>query len=123
MTGRYGSDQLSLALLILGMVASLLANAASSFLLTVLSYIIFAAIILRVLSKDTVKRRAENERFMQWWSPIGKKMTAYFNSAKDLKRYKFFKCPGCGQKIRAPRGRGKILITCQKCKTKFEAKT
>ena len=33
--------------------------------------------------------------------------------------YRFFKCPQCRQIVRVPKGRGKICITCPKCKTEF----
>ena len=35
------------------------------------------------------------------------------------KMYAIFKCPNCKQKLRAPRGRGKIQVTCSKCRTQF----
>ena len=37
--------------------------------------------------------------------------------------YRFFKCPQCKQTVRVPKGRGKICITCPKCKTEFIKKS
>ena len=34
-----------------------------------------------------------------------------------------FVCPTCKQKLRVPRGKGKISITCPKCATSFIKKT
>ena len=34
-----------------------------------------------------------------------------------------FRCPKCHQKVRVPRGKGKIQITCPKCGEKFIKKT
>lgn len=42
---------------------------------------------------------------------------------KDRKNYKYFQCPSCHQKIRVPKGRGKIRIHCPKCGHDFEKKT
>ena len=39
------------------------------------------------------------------------------------KTHRYFKCPGCGQTVRVPRGRGKIQITCPKCRREFIKKT
>ncbi len=36
---------------------------------------------------------------------------------------KVYKCPKCKQALRVPRGKGKILITCQSCGHKFQKKT
>ena len=42
---------------------------------------------------------------------------------EQRKIYRIFYCPTCKQKIRAPKGKGKIQITCPKCKTEFIRRT
>ena len=39
------------------------------------------------------------------------------------RRNRYFLCPRCRQTVRVPRGKGRILITCPKCKEKFQRKT
>lgn len=43
--------------------------------------------------------------------------------AKEARTYKIFKCPGCKQKIRIPRHKGNIEITCPKCKNSFRGRS
>ena len=43
--------------------------------------------------------------------------------ATQRKRYKIFKCPSCSQKLRIPRGHGRVEIRCKKCQTLFCGKT
>ncbi len=42
---------------------------------------------------------------------------------QDSRYYKYFNCPNCNQKVRVPKGKGKIEITCPKCRTTFIRKT
>jgi len=119
MMGRYGTDQLSMAILILGMILSFIANAVSSSILTLITYVLFALCIYRMLSKNIAVRRKENYKFLQVWEPIYAKLQSQYKMIKERKTYKYFKCPNCKKVLRAPRGKGKIVVTCQECKTKF----
>ena len=51
------------------------------------------------------------------------KAKTFFSHTKanyeQRKVYAIFKCPSCKQKLRAPRGRGKIQVTCSKCHAQF----
>lgn len=63
-------------------------------------------------SKNYVYPNAHSEnlktRFTKWMN--------------EKKNYKVLVCPKCGQKLRVPRGKGKITVTCKKCLFEFKAK-
>ncbi|HBV69140.1 MAG TPA: hypothetical protein DEF04_13905 [Clostridiales bacterium] len=119
MFGRYGTDQLTLALLISGMVLTFIGNAFDWHLLTLVTYVIFFACIFRTMSKNFVARQRENQKFLQYWNPVSAWLTAKYRVLKSSKDYKYFRCPNCKKELRAPRGKGKIAVTCQRCETKF----
>ena len=37
--------------------------------------------------------------------------------------YKVINCPGCNAKMRIPKDKGTIVVTCKKCEQKFKIKT
>lgn len=123
MYGRYGNDQLSKLYLGLAMVC-LIAN-----LVTRLEVFYAAGLLLmiygiyRSFSKNTAKMSAQNQKYLNWRY----QNTVKYNQAKkhwaQRKEYRFYKCPGCRQKVRVPRGRGKIAITCPKCHAEFIKKS
>ena len=121
MQGRYGVDDLSrfimgvaLVLIILAMFANIFSRTVGS---TLDAAIVYAYI--RIFSRNIQQRYAENQKFLQMTS----KFRFRFNNEKDLmkqrKTHHIYSCPGCGQKIRIPKGKGKIEIECPKCHTKF----
>ena len=115
MRGRYGSDKLNTFLLVLGVITSIVSMITGtgivSFVLTLISYFLMGWVIFRMLSRNTYKRYQENRKFLLFWERL-----------KD-KEHKHFDCPRCRQPVRVPRGKGKIAITCPKCKEKFIKKT
>lgn len=115
MAGRYGTDRLNMTILSVGLVACLIApffkNAGVNLLLTGISYGLMIWAICRTLSRNTYRRYQENRKFLQ-----------FFDRLKD-RDHRYFDCPKCRQVVRVPRGKGKISITCPKCREKFIKKT
>ena len=122
MYGRYGTDQLSLALIGGGFVFYVLYVFTRSRLLYLISLVLYGIAVFRTLSKNTVKRRIENQKFMSLWYKLKNKWVGIRADFEESKTYKHFKCPACGQKIRIPKGRGKVEIRCPKCSHKFVKK-
>lgn len=119
MYGRYGTDQLSLALIGGGFAFYILYVFTRSRLLYLVSLILYGIAAFRTLSKNHTKRRIENQKFMNLWYKLKNKWVGIRADFEERKTYKHFKCPACGQKIRIPRGRGKVEIRCPKCSNKF----
>jgi len=121
MTDRNGLDKLSIALIVLALVI----NAFSQFfpLLILFSLIVMIYAVWRVFSKNLAKRRNENYRFTRILGDIKDSNEKWRFRRQQSKQYKFFYCPGCKSKLRVPRGKGKISITCPRCGLKFSKKS
>lgn len=126
MQGRYGSygpDSLNRFLLISAMVTMVL----SMFTRWNLLYLIALAALIysyfRTLSKNYSKRYAENQVFLKSTEGIRRFYQNKKNEMRQRKTHHIYKCPSCKQKIRIPRGKGKIAIKCPKCSTEFVKKS
>lgn len=115
MAGRYGTDKLNMVILGLGLVLCIISMfvdfAPVNLALTLGSYGLMFWAIFRSFSRDTYRRYQENRKFLQ-----------FFDRIKD-RDHRYFDCPRCRQTTRVPRGKGKIAITCPKCKERFIKKT
>ena len=111
MSGRYGMDKLNFAVLWVSVGVAFLGVfvpfAPVRLVLVAVSYLLMIWAVFRCFSRNIYKRYRENRRFLM--------MT-------DRKN-KYFECPACRQLVRVPRKKGKIAITCPKCKEKFIRKT
>jgi hypothetical protein len=123
MAGRYGLDQLSIAFLLIGIVLNIISNFVAYLPLNILAMVVYVLAVLRMFSRNFTSRRAENAHFLKLWHPIKNFFFGFRTRARDSKTHKYFKCPGCRNTLRVPKGRGKLLITCPKCGERFERKT
>lgn len=123
MYGRYGADQLNMALMILFLVIALTTPFLKNNLPLILNLVLLVLIYFRMFSRNISKRYAENQKFLKFWNPIRNKFRFTMKHTKERKDYRFYKCPSCKQKVRVPKGRGEITITCPKCHTKFDKRT
>ena len=94
MYGRYGSDQLNVAMLVLSLALLLVS-----------------------------RRHEENQKFLRYWFPMRERWYRMTDNLRDCRTHRHFKCRNCGQKLRVPRGRGKVSITCPRCGNQFLGKT
>lgn len=113
MQGRYGTDKLNTAILVTGVVFCVLSMFVPFLRLPfmLVSYGLMGWAMFRMLSRNTYKRYQENRKYLHFIERI-----------KD-RGHKYFDCPRCRQPVRVPRGKGKISITCPKCREKFIRKS
>ncbi|MBE7030061.1 MAG: hypothetical protein E7409_01380 [Ruminococcaceae bacterium] len=123
MMGRYGADQLSFALLALGLLCSMLSRVPALRFFFFLSYAIMAVMLFRMLSRNPVKRRIENEKFLKIWNPVAAWGKLQMQIFRERKVYRYFRCPKCKSYVRIPRGKGKVKISCRMCRHEFLKKT
>ena len=132
MYGRYGTDTISKVLMItysVVVVAFLITNlcfmifmpnnALASVILyisyMVLSTALIALVFGRIFSRNIVKRRAENQRFVGFFK-------LWKNRFKDRKTHVYRKCPTCKAVLRLPKAKGKHNVVCPRCKNRFQVR-
>ncbi len=128
MMGRYGNDQLNFAVLVLSLMFSLVSfftGGAVGLVFWLLQLILIAFWAMRAFSRNIYQRQKENFVFMTFWNKLKKRfsgVTAFFKRLADRK-HKYFKCPKCSSRLRVPRGRGSITVTCPRCRHQFDKKS
>ena len=129
MYGRNGTDQLNWAILVMYLVlwvirilVSALDVTVAAMIIDVIMFLLAVVLLWRTFSRNLAKRRAENQRFINWWWPIKNRFAAA-KARKADKAHKYFTCKNCKTICRVPAGRGKIVITCPKCGHKLEGKS
>lgn len=123
MYGRYGFDQFGRDLIWLGLFLTLIASFTRNGLLAILSYIPIIYALYRVFSKDIDKRTKEYLHYHEMFQKAKVKLKNYKLLLIGSKTHKYFRCKNCRQIIRIPRGKGKVSISCPRCRNEFISKT
>ena len=126
MMGRYGVDEFNRCLNTTALIALVLTILFKGVLSTVFWLIAMVALIysyIRMFSRNTYKRRAENSAYLTLRYNLTRKLTGLKQRLQQKKYYRFYKCPKCSITTRVPKGKGKIRITCPKCGESFVRKS
>ena len=124
MQGRYGVDQFAkftMGVALVSIVLAIFVNTGSSAgsLLDMLGLVVIVYTYFRIFSRNIYKRAQENQKYLSATATIRQRLNKEKNLMKQRKDYHIYTCPSCGQKVRIPRGKGKIEISCPKCHSKF----
>ena len=123
MQGRYGQDAFSRFLLGAMAVCLLLNVVFRSRLFGALAWLLLFYGYFRIFSRNVHKRSAENQRYLKGEMKVRSFFLKKKKKLSELKEYRIYKCPECGQKIRVPRGKGRIAVGCRKCGAEFIRKS
>lgn len=133
MQGRYGVDQLNKFLMWGSIILLILSRLIGFAPLYFVALIALVYCYFRMFSKNIYKRSSENNRYLHIRECIGRFFRRIFCTSRAGFRdtgsgcytpgYKIFKCPNCKQKLRVPRKRGMIEISCRRCGFVFRKRT
>jgi hypothetical protein len=119
MKGRYGYfDSLNRMMMILAIILVVIPLSALSwgaYLLIIIAY-------YRYFSKKIYVRSNENQKYLAIQNKVFRRFNNQKEAFKNRKESVYFRCPECKQQLRAPRGKGKIKVTCSKCQHQFVKK-
>ena len=144
-----GLDELNRAMLIAALVLSIIGMFLSSvggwirIVFTGLGAVLLVLMVVRMTSKNTAKRYQENLKYLtaetavkDWFRRTFHKKGAagqtYARRGKrarknptfsEMRQYKYLICPQCARRLRVPRGKGRIRVTCTNCGNVFETRS
>lgn len=119
MKKRHGIDELSIALVWLSVGLLVINYFLEGSFLNILSTIVVFYAIFRTLSTNNLKRNSENYIFkVKFLNPLKRRIRKIKRKFSKDKTHKYIKCKSCGQELRIPKGKGKVIVKCPKCKTK-----
>ena len=131
MYGRYGMDQLNRFLSTVALIVLVIAAFIRNPVIELIAVALLIWCYYRMFSKNISKRTAENQKYMNFRyravcffkqgrnGNFSQKQAQKKAHREQKKIYRFYACPNCAQKVRVPKGKGKICITCPKCRTEF----
>lgn len=123
MAGRYGTDQLSKLILWISLACLVVSMFTRLNVFYILGLVLLIYTYYRMFSRNVAKRYAENQKYLNWRYGFAVRRNKRKVHWEQRKIYRFYKCPQCRQKVRVPKGKGKVAITCPKCRMEFVRKS
>ena len=123
MIGRYGTDGLNQFLSMSSIVMLLVSLLTRVSLFTWLGAALLILCYYRSLSRNISKRTEENYKYYAVKDRIRNKFSGLKDQWDNRRLYHYYRCPQCRQKLRLPRGRGPIQLSCPRCGTQIFKKS
>lgn len=123
MQGRYGADQFGQFMSFVSLVLLIISLFSGKGICYTLALALIVYYYYRFFSRNIQKRYAENQKYLALTQQARYKFNKKKSELAQQKTHHIYRCPSCKQKIRVPRGRGKIEIRCPKCSTTFVKKS
>lgn len=125
MAGRYGNDQLNRFLFgvyfAIWMVSLFFRGLVWGWVFTLVLWGVLGWLLFRTLSRNFPARQVENQRFLRWWMPTKRWFSFQFTRLRDVRRFRYRRCPSCKSMLRLPVKRGRRTVTCHRCRAQFKA--
>lgn len=120
--GRNGADELSGACTSLGVILVIIDLFAHTTWLSAVALALLAYSMFRISSKNITARGRENSQALRVAGPVLSFLSNPVAMLRETRSFVHLQCPSCGQRVRIPRGKGKVRITCPKCHARFDGK-
>ena len=125
MMGRYGNDSFNRFLFWLYFVIWIISNffrrALWGFIFALLLWAVLGVLLFRTLSRNIPRRQAEERWFLGWWNPTKRWCAHQFTRLRDIRRFRYRRCPACRAMLRLPVKRGRRTVPCHRCHGQFRA--
>ena len=120
MNVRYGTYSFFTFLMWAEVILILVNVFARNSIITLIEFAVIIYSLFRAFSKNTLKRRDENAKYLK----IKSKITGFFKLGKDRfhdrKTHVYKKCPSCRAMLRFPKKPGDHKASCPKCGHHFD---
>ena len=103
MAGRYGSDQLNNAFLLLACVLMVIEWVLGWRWMSVFILALLLLCYFRMFSRNIQARYSENQKFLRYWGPLSRRLHNAVLRFRDRKTHRYFKCPNCHKRLREMR--------------------
>lgn len=117
-----GPDELGLAIIVASLILHVLNAFLRSDVLAVMGSALFLWTVFRLLSHNKAKRMEENRRFRQLRMKLNTQIRQGLVRIKNMRKYKYYRCPNCKARLRIPRGAGEKTVRCSQCQHTFRQK-
>lgn len=117
--GRNGIDELYIFSVWLLLIVTLINRFVRLRSISIFCALLFILTVFRFLSRNLKARMQENDMFLKIWIPIKRWFIWQWDRLKDIKTFRYRKCPNCKAIIKLPNQRGKHTTTCPRCKHRF----